>query len=53
MATRAPMFFLFKMILAFPQNGKYPWIGVFKGVYNTGIGNRLGGCAGTLVADNW
>ena len=41
------------MILAFPQNGKYPWIGVFKGVYNTGIGNRLGGCAGTLVAANW
>ena len=38
-------------ILAFPQYGKYPWIGVFKllGIF----GNRLGGCAGTLVAANW
>ena len=41
------------MILPFPQYGKYPWIGVFKGVYAIGIGDNLGGCAGTLVAANW
>ena len=38
------------MILPFPQYGKYPWIGVFNFKRQD---NRLGGCAGTLVAANW